>query len=65
MIQAERLGVKPGSDIMIHGIRNGFGFIGRAHRWFDWTAGCVALTNPEIEELFRVVKDDAKIEIKK
>ena len=50
MIQAERLGVKPGFDIMIHGIRNGFGFIGRAHRWFDWTAGCVALTNPEIEE---------------
>lgn len=64
-IHAERLGVNPGSDIMIHGIRNGLGFIGRAHRWFDWTAGCVALTNPEIDELFRVVTDDAKIEIRK
>lgn len=62
---AERLGVNPGSDIMIHGIRNGLGFIGRAHRWFDWTAGCVALTNPEIEELFSAVTDDAKLEIRK
>ena len=65
ILHAERLGVKPGSDIMIHGIRNGLGFIGRAHRWIDWTAGCVALTNPEMAELFRVVKDGARIEIQK
>ena len=48
---ARTRGVKPGSDIMIHGIRNGLGFLGRLHRCLDWTAGCIALTNLEIEQI--------------
>src|SRR6266513_1900034 len=45
---AER-GVPAGFDIMIHGSQNGQGWIGAFHRLHDWTAGCVALTDEEIE----------------
>lgn len=46
-------GVKPGSDIVIHGIRNGLGRLGAFHRTFDWTSGCIAVTDKQIEELHR------------
>lgn len=49
---AKALGHLPGGDIKIHGLRNGLGLIGRLHRLTDWTSGCVALTNPEIDDLF-------------
>jgi murein L,D-transpeptidase YafK len=61
---AARRGVAPGGDIMIHGMRNGLGFIGRLHRRLDWTAGCIAVTNPEIEQIYRVVPDGTPIEIR-
>jgi murein L,D-transpeptidase YafK len=60
---AER-GVSAGFDIMIHGIRNGIGWMGAFHRWKDWTAGCIALTDEEIEELWRLTPDGTTIEIR-
>ena len=60
---AER-GVNAGFDIMIHGIRNGDGWIGAFHRMHDWTAGCIAVTDEEIEELYRVTPDGTPIEIR-
>ena len=60
---AER-GVNAGFDIMIHGIANGSGWIGAFHRLHDWTAGCIALTDEEIEELYRVTPDGTPIEIR-
>jgi murein L,D-transpeptidase YafK len=57
-------GVSAGSDIMIHGIHNGRGWIGAFHRWKDWTAGCIALTDEEIEELWQVIPDGTMIEIR-
>ena len=57
-------GVSAGYDIMIHGIQNGRGWIGAFHRWKDWTAGCVALTDEEIEELWRITPDGTPIEIR-
>jgi murein L,D-transpeptidase YafK len=62
--RAAARGVSAGSDIMIHGIQNGHGWIGAFHRWKDWTAGCIALTNEEIEELWRVTPDGTTIEIR-
>ena len=56
--------VNAGFDIMIHGITNGGGWIGAFHRLHDWTAGCVALTDEEIEELYRVTPDGTPIEIR-
>ena len=54
-------GVSPGGLIMVHGLRNGIGFIGRLHRLADWTNGCIALTNPEIDELARIVPNGTPI----
>ncbi len=62
--RARRLGVSPGGAIMIHGLPNGMGAIGRAHVARDWTQGCIAVTNEEIEELWRVVPNGTRVEIK-
>lgn len=62
--RAAARGVSPGSDIMIHGIRNGMGWIGALHRRTDWTAGCIAVTDFEIEEIWRAVPDRTSIEIR-
>src|SRR5262249_22316214 len=50
--QAQRLGVSPGGDIMIHGLRNGLGWLGTLHRALDWTDGCIAVTNLEMDEIW-------------
>ena len=55
--------VPPGFDIMIHGVPNGRGWIGAFHRWQDWTAGCIAVTDEEIEELWRITPDGTAIDI--
>jgi murein L,D-transpeptidase YafK len=62
--RAAARGVSAGFDIMIHGIQNGRGWIGAFHRWNDWTAGCIAVTDEEIEELWRVTPDGTTIEIR-
>jgi murein L,D-transpeptidase YafK len=62
--QAAVRGVSAGFDIMIHGIQNGCGWIGAFHRWKNWTAGCIAMTDEEIEELWRVTPDGTTIEIR-
>jgi murein L,D-transpeptidase YafK len=62
--RAAARGVSAGFDIMIHGIQNGRGWIGAFHRWKNWTAGCIALTDEEIEELWRVTPDGTTIEIR-
>ena len=61
---AQTTGASPGDLIMIHGLPNGAGFIGRLHLIADWTVGCIAVTNAEIEEIWRVVPDGTPIEIK-
>ncbi|MFO1423738.1 MAG: L,D-transpeptidase family protein [Candidatus Competibacteraceae bacterium] len=53
-----------GGNIMIHGLPNGMGALGPLHRLRDWTAGCIAVTNAEIEEIWRVVPDGTPIEIR-
>jgi murein L,D-transpeptidase YafK len=57
-------GLSAGSDIMIHGLPNGRGWPGRFHRRSDWTAGCVAVANFEIEEIYRAVPDGTPIELR-
>ncbi len=63
--QATQMGKKPGGDIKIHGLKNGLGYIGRFHRWHDYTDGCIALTDEEIDQLYDHVKIGAAIEIRK
>lgn len=61
---AKKLGVVPGGNIMIHGIKNGFGWIGGSHRWFDWTQGCIAVTNQEMEEIWNLAPIGIAVEIR-
>ena len=53
--RAKELGVSPGGNIMIHGIKNGLGWVGASHAEVDWTKGCIAVTDKEMEEIFRLV----------
>lgn len=62
-VRAQRLGVETGGAISIHGLRNDLWFFGRLHRWFDWTKGCIAVTNQEMDEIWQVVVDNTPIEI--
>jgi murein L,D-transpeptidase YafK len=62
--RARVLGVKPGGGIMIHGLPNGHGWIGKAHHALDWTRGCIAVTDEEIDEIWELVDDGTPIEIR-
>jgi murein L,D-transpeptidase YafK len=63
-VLARRRGLSAGGDIMIHGLPDAFASVGALHRQQDWTEGCIALTNDEIEEIWRAVPDGARILIK-
>jgi murein L,D-transpeptidase YafK len=62
--RAAKLGVPPGGAIMIHGLPNGKGYIGAAHRLYDWTLGCIAVTDQEIEEIWDLVPVGTPVEIR-
>ena len=62
--RATAVGAQPGGDIMIHGLPNGLGAAGASHRLHDWTNGCVALTDEEIEQIWSVVPIGTPVEIK-
>jgi murein L,D-transpeptidase YafK len=62
--RARQLRVSPGSAIMIHGLPKGMGALGKAHSLRDWTQGCIAVTNEEIEEIWRVVPNGTRVVIK-
>ena len=61
---ALKRGESAGGEIMIHGLPDAFASVGALHRQQDWTLGCVAVTNEEIEEIWRAVPDGARILIK-
>ena len=61
---ARKLGARPGGAIMIHGLAKPFASLGALHRQSDWTDGCVAVTNAEIEEIWRLVPVGTRVEIR-
>jgi len=60
---AKQRGVKPGSNIFIHGLPNGIDYLSASMVGTDWTDGCIAVTNREIEEIWKLVIDGTPIEI--
>lgn len=62
--RARRLGVNPGGNIEIHGLPDNFAWIGRSQRLIDWTDGCIAVTNSEIEEIWRLVPVGTPVKIR-
>ncbi len=63
--KANKVNVSPGGDIMIHGIHKKMAWIGSWHTMRDWTNGCIALTNEEMDEIWVMVKNGTPIEIYK
>jgi len=62
--RAKGLGVSPGGDIMIHGVKNDLSWVGEFHAEIDWTEGCIAVTNKEMEEIVRLVPNGTPVEIR-
>lgn len=62
--RAREKGVDPGGQIEIHGLGPSMLWAGALHSKWDWTAGCIAVTNTEIEEIYRAVPAGTPIEIK-
>ena len=63
-VRAQALGARPGGDIFIHGEPNDPESRKRAARVKDWTAGCIAVTNEEIEEIWAMVQDGTLITLR-
>jgi len=61
---AKKSGVSPGGDIMLHGLPKEYAWVGKAHVLHDWTNGCIAVTNEEMDEIWKVVRVGTPIEIK-
>jgi murein L,D-transpeptidase YafK len=61
--RALKLGANPGGDIVIHGLSKSVEFLGKYHIIEDWTEGCIAVTNEEMDEIWDLVPDGTPIEI--
>ena len=60
---AEALGVNPGGKIMIHGLPNQKSAEDVGHPFIDWTQGCIAVTNREMQVLWSIIEPGTPIEI--
>lgn len=60
---AGKMGVSPGGFIMVHGQRNWLGWLAPIVQNFNWTNGCIALTNSEMDEFMDLVAVGTPIEI--
>ena len=61
--KARNMGVDPGGDIMIHGQKNGVEWLTPLSQLFNWTNGCVALTNANMDRVWDSVDPGTPIEI--
>ncbi len=63
-VRAKKMGVSPGGAIMIHGQPNWFGWLSPIRQRFDWTAGCIAVSNGDMDEIWQAVDPGTAIEIR-
>jgi murein L,D-transpeptidase YafK len=61
---ARERSISPGGNVFVHGLPNGYGFVGASHRLKDWTDGCIAVTNAEMDEIWKAVPNGTPIEIR-
>ncbi len=62
--RARERGVNPGGDILIHAVPDGYEPTGAGVRMIDWTNGCIAVTNADMDEIWDRVADGTWVEIK-
>lgn len=60
---ARSRGVSPGGDIFIHGLPNGYEWSGPVLQIIDWTDGCIAVNNQQMDEIWRLVPNGTPIDI--
>lgn len=60
---ARARGVDPGGLIMVHGQKNGFGWLSPITQWFNWTDGCIALSNSDMDKVWNAVDVGTPIQI--
>jgi len=62
--RARKMGVNPGGAVEIHGLESQYAWLGPLHRQTDWTDGCIAVSNAEIEEIWPLVPVGTPVEIR-
>lgn len=60
---ARQLGVSPGGEVAIHGLPSGFEDLGASHAELNWTRGCIAVSNEEMDEIWQLVADGTPVKI--
>jgi murein L,D-transpeptidase YafK len=63
-VRATGQGIDPGGAIMIHGLPNGMSWLGSSHRLYDWTQGCVAVTDAEMDAIWDLAPVGTPVEIR-
>ncbi|BCS95466.1 hypothetical protein DSLASN_10980 [Desulfoluna limicola] len=61
--KGKQAGVNPGCCIMIHGQKNGLGWFSWISQRFNWTDGCIAVTNSEMDDIWNSVNVGTPIKI--
>ena len=61
---AKKRGVDPGGHIMVHGQRNGYEGFATIVQLFNWTDGCIALSNKDMDVVWQTVNPGTPIEIR-
>ena len=61
--RAALLKVDPGGQIMIHGLPKNWSAKDLRHPELDWTQGCIAVTNREMDEIWAAVADGTAVQI--
>lgn len=62
--RARQLGVDPGGNILIHAVPEGFEPTEAGARMIDWTNGCIAVTNADMDEIWAHAPDGIPVEIR-
>lgn len=63
LLRAKALGIKPGGMIMIHGQNPKSSMSPEEAQQYNWTNGCIAITNKEMDELWLAIDEGTPIEI--
>ncbi|QDO99908.1 murein L,D-transpeptidase family protein [Thalassotalea sp. PS06] len=63
LANAKARGVSAGGFIMVHGQKNGMEDLAPITQRYNWTDGCIALTNEEMDEFMALVEVGTPIEI--
>jgi len=63
IVNARKNGFNPGGNIMIHGLPDGFEELNEVQAEVNWTKGCIAVSNREMDEIWRLVPNGTPIVI--